>query len=58
MPVVGSPTRGNDYRTAIGPRSIGVKLRCAYGELLHGVRRKVLQEAANEVIVVVPAVHG
>ena len=58
MPVIRPATAADDYRTSVGARSVGIKLRGTHGKFLHGVRRIILQETAYKIVIVVAAVHG
>ena len=57
VPIVGAAPGGDDDRASVGARGIGVILRGAHHELLYGVRRVALQKAADEVVIVVAAIH-
>ena len=58
MPVVSAAARGENDAAAVGARSIRAKLRGAHDKFLHGFGRKILEEAADVIVVVVAAVNG
>ena len=58
VPVVRTAAGGKNDAAAVGAGSFRAELRGAYDEFLHSFGRIVLQEAADEVVVVVAAVHG
>src|SRR5262249_31614145 len=56
MPLVVAAPGADDHRAAVGSRGVGVELRRSDGEVVDGIRRVVLKETANVIVVVVAAV--
>src|SRR6266852_872096 len=57
MPLVGTSPSADYHRSTIRTRRVGVELRGTHHEFLHRIRRIVLQEATDIVIVVVAAIN-
>ena len=58
VPLVRAAFSGDDHRCRRRATGVGILLRRADRKFLDGIRRKVLEKAANPIIGIVAAVHG
>src|SRR5262249_28076810 len=56
VPLVVAAPGAYDDRAAVSARGIGVKLCCSHREILNRIRRIVLKEPSNIIVVVIAAV--